>query len=150
MTGAAFDRANSRQDWETPPELMAAIGPMTWDLACTEQNKKAPDGYSEIEDSLKQDWSKLSGNLWLNPPYSNIAPWAEKCATNRGPGSRIFLLIPASVGSNYWAKYIDGNARVLFLSPRLKFVGATDPYPKDCALCVFGPAPGYECWRWKP
>jgi phage N-6-adenine-methyltransferase len=153
MPGASFDRANSRQDWEKPADLMAAVvarwGPIAFDLAATEHNSKAGRyHFSPYQDSLMQPWSGF-GNRWLNPPYSNIEPWAEKCAKEHGAG-RILFLIPASVGSNYWARWIDRWAHVYFLSPRLKFVGAKDPYPKDCALCVYGETPGYECWRWKP
>lgn len=114
-------------------------------------------------DSLSQDWRQITGgNSFLNPEYSNIEPWAKKCAETfgvfdqnyKGPSivdiNPILLLIPAAVGSNYFKDYIDYKAAVKFLSPRMTFKGHKDPYPKDLILAVYGMgATGYECWRWK-
>jgi len=108
-------------------------------------------------DSLSKDWRqiRLSGNYFLNPEYEDIAPWAEKCAKtdplsccfNSDYSFRIPLLIPASVGTNYWAEFIHNKAQVHFLNPRLSFDGIA-PYPKDLCVCLYGLKPGYECWRW--
>ena len=68
----------------------------------------------------------------------------------RAQRARIAFLIPAAVGTNYWARHIDRKAMVYFLSPRLTFVGHAQSYPKDLALCLYGDPPRYECWRWKP
>ena len=82
--------------------------------------------------------------------WNNIAPWAKKCLEESRLGARIFLLTPASVGSNWFADYVHEKARVLFLSPRLSFDGANS-YPKDIILSEFSKDAfvGYECWRWK-
>lgn len=158
----------SEQTVETPWELIDAIeghyGPMTFDLAATRENCKVrtkPRGllYKPTDmrygpgsrfghDALKEDWNDLvAGNFWLNPPYGSIAPWAERCSLQKK--GKIFFLIPASVGSNWWASFVDTVAEVRFLSPRLTFVGHTASYPKDIALCVYGSQPDYTCWRWK-
>lgn len=150
----------------TPRDLLDAVearfGKMTFDLAATAENSVVGGGGfkhyglgSEIAaDALLQDWSRLKGNLWLNPPYANIKEWAEKCRhTSLGvsvkPRGQIFLLIPASVGSNWWAQYVDRRAAVFFLSPRITFVNHATPYPKDVCLCIYGASQRYECWRWK-
>lgn len=143
----------SEQVVVTPDDLMAAVvirfGRITFDLAASEANTKAKNYFNESDDSLIKNWNRLRGVLWLNPPYANIKLWAAKCAAWQGIGS-LLLLIPASVGSNWWAEHVDGRARVLFLSPRVTFVGHSSPYPKDLSLCVFmHTRPGYECWRWK-
>lgn len=104
----------------------------------------------EEDDALARDWTQLGGNLWLNPPFANIMPWAAKCRAfgPRGGPRRILFLTPASVGSDWFASHVHGAARVLALSPRLRFVGAADHYPKDCMLSVFGDEPGFDVWRW--
>jgi hypothetical protein len=104
-------------------------------------------------DSLNQNWNDIpkdGGIWWLNPEYSNIDPWANKCyETTKGSSyPTIAFLIPASVGTNYFFDYIDGKAAVKFLNPRLSFDGIA-PYPKDLLLAVYGLEPGYECWKWK-
>jgi hypothetical protein len=103
--------------------------------------------YGIEENSLSQDWSQLVGNLWLNPPFGSIAPWAKKCRTIKF-SAIIFFLTPASVGSNWFAENVHEKARVFFLSPRICFDGK-NPYPKDLMLSMFGGPIGYECWRWK-
>ena len=153
----------SVQEVQTPREFLDAVerrfGVLTWDLAADETNHVTKDWSgpgSEVQvDSLAGAWWALPpGFKWLNPPYGNIAPWAEKCANDahcnwhNGP-SRIALLVPASVGSNWFANYVDGKALVLFLRPRLTFVGHTQSYPKDLILALYGEKPGYECWDWR-
>lgn len=155
VSGAQFNRGGSRQDYETPLDFISAVkgrfGPLEADLAATKENTKANMFITPEQDSLlpKWEWSLLDGNLWLNPPYSNIAPWARKCHIQSSKGAKILFLVPASVGSEWFRRSVFNSALVLFLSPRLKFVGAKDPYPKDCILCCYGWPAGFECWRWK-
>lgn len=175
-TGAAFARGQSKQDYATPREFIDAVvsqfGALDFDLAATYENTVAPHFFGPPEtkrgvrggthcrgiDAFTQDWTELSGNLWLNPPFDRIAPWAAKCAVSAEwmyegcrPGEcprKIFFLVPAAVGSNWWASWVHERARVLFLNGRICFDGIA-PYPKDCALIVYGMPPGYEIWRWK-
>ena len=140
----------SRQDYGTPRRFLDAVerrfGPMAVDLASTPENAKAP---SRVDgDSLLANWSLLSGNLWLNPPFADIAPWARKCYEEVTMQSEIYLLVPASVGTNWFRDWVFQKAYVMFLSPRLTFEGCSDPYPKDLMLCRYGSNPGFECWRW--
>lgn len=164
MAGARVS-ANGPQNYATPLSFIAAVQRKFWisggfdfDLAADASNSKAREKgcyFSEADDSLQQDWRQLEGNLWLNPPFHNIGPWAEKCArsVDDGPrsGRRIFFLVPASVGSNWFRDHVWGKARVQFLNGRIHF----DPqrpswgYPKDCMLCIFGEPPTMNLWQWK-
>lgn len=145
---------DSGQNYATPWEFIRAVearfGPIVFDLSASAENTKAPKFFSKEEDSLAQDWTALTGNLFLNPPYAGLEPWSRKCKQSRTLGSirRIFLLTPASVSTEWWAEHVHLEALVLFVRPRLTFVGATDPYPKDLSLAIFGAAPGYEPWAW--
>lgn len=156
-TGPSINKGRSKQDYGTPWPFIRAVeakwGPLVHDLACTRENAKAPSGYYFPEDdAFKHSWSKdfPSGNLWLNPPFANIDPWAERCAWEgiRRDGL-IFLLTPASIGTDWFRARVWGNARVLGISPRLTFEGTDDPYPKDLMLSIFGKATdGFALWRW--
>jgi phage N-6-adenine-methyltransferase len=149
----------SKQDYATPKIFIDAvkrrfgIHEFAYDLAASRENTKAKHFFCEEEDSLKQDWRKIRGDAWLNPPYAHIAPWAEKCAASAGfkydsgRVRQIYFLVPAAVGSNWFAQHVDGKALVLLLNGRISFDGKA-PYPKDCILAVFGPKPGYEVWSW--
>lgn len=144
----------SKQDYATPWEFIRAVearfGPIDFDLAAHEGNTKCITYFTEADDSLKQDWTILRGNLWLNPPFGDIAPWARKCAESAHEfalGTRIFLLVPASIGSRWFAEHVHHRALVLGLSPRLSFDGK-NPFPKDLMMAIYGVAPGFDVWRW--
>jgi phage N-6-adenine-methyltransferase len=156
-TGASLNRGRSRQDYGTPWEFIRAVvdrfGPLDHDLAASEKNAKASTFYDEASDSISKDWGRAhpTGNLWLNPPFAYIEPWANKCEfeSNRRHGL-IFLLTPASIGTEWFAKYVHRKALVLALSPRLTFEGTDDPYPKDLMLSVYGYGMnGFDTWRWR-
>ncbi len=146
----------SRQDDGTPRALLAAVekrfGKLAWDLAASRSNAKAPNFLTLREDSLSADWRVLPGGLrWLNPPFAKISPWAKKCALESGSGGqRILLLVPASVGSDWFAEHVYPFAYVYALQGRLTFEGETDPYPKDCILAAYdGVVTGFEVWDWR-
>lgn len=151
MSGAANHRGTSKQNYATPPEFIDAVvrrfGPLAFDLAADADNTKAPRFFSEADNSLVQEWRRIDGLLWLNPPFANIAPWARKCRVESQAGARIAFLVPASVGSNWFSENVNGHARVLFLNGRLKFDGVNG-FPKDCMLAMYGWPVGFEVWRW--
>jgi hypothetical protein len=150
----------SRQDYRTDAEFIRAVEArfrkIEVDLAAHAANAQCPIWYGPggvWEDALRVDLDWPTDRmLWLNPPFVDIAPWAAKCAqtnyrlTGRGA---IAFLVPASVGSNWFARFVHGKALVLALNgPRLKF-GGKDPFPKDLMLAVYGEPPGFDVWRWR-
>lgn len=149
----------SEQAVRTPPEFLAAVknhlGIVHFDidLAADADNKVAEAFYSEADDALADynTWA-TAGWAWCNPPYSNVAPWVSKAVSeSTQQHAHVAMLLPASVGSNWWHSYVHDIAYVTFLSPRLTFVGHTNAYPKDLALLIYAPyiAGGYATWRWK-
>lgn len=152
MTGAAHNRGKSKQDYATPWEVVRAVerrfGTITWDLAASRGNAKAVQFYTEADDAFTMRWHRLGGLLWLNPPYANITPWARRCFEEWEAGARIALLVPAAVGSVWFAKWVYQKALVLPLRPRFSFDGV-HVYPKDVMVCMYGETPGFEPWRWK-
>ena len=62
------------------------------------------------------------------------------------------MLVPASVGSNWWQEFVHHKAHVLMLNDRIQFVGAEWVYPKDLGLLLYTPfirQGSYEGWSWK-
>lgn len=145
----------TRQDYQTPPEFLAAVaarfGRITFDIACTRENAVAAGGFyfDEGLDALTEHWGFGGGYWWCNPPFGQSAKFAAKAAEATGPG---FLLVPASVDSNWYRDYVEGIALALPLSPRVTFVGEKHPIPRALMLCVYGTRhqPGFRQWRWKP
>jgi len=150
--GASFHTGKSKQNQETPWEFINAVekrfGKITFDLAADEHNHRHSSYFSEQDDSFAQAWHKIDGLLWLNPPFRRIAPWVAKCASEKVLGAKIALLVPAAVGSNWFADHVHEKALVLPFRPRLSFDGK-NPYPKDLLLAVYGLPPCFELWRWK-
>jgi phage N-6-adenine-methyltransferase len=145
----------SKQDYGTPPTFLAAVaarfGFIDADLACTRDNAVAPLRLTEDIDSLKQDWRTLAARVaFLNPPFGDIRPWAAKLdAECRELPRWTLMLVPASMGSKWWADHVLGKC-MAFGIPRMQFVGADALYPKDLALLAYGfgvAGAGYWDWR---
>jgi len=171
----------SKQDYGTPWHLIHAIearwGKLTIDLAARADNAKAPAFITPEENSLNQDWGKRIGNglAFLNPEFDDIEPWAAKCAgrLDRPKQGGIIKLVPASIGSEWFAENCEGKSKVIGLRPRIKFYGChvlikdgarkgqhkcapnclgCASYPKDCMLLLWGSRfqvePIFQTWRW--
>lgn len=148
----------SKQDYQTPKDFLSAvknrlrIEDFECDLAASHNNAVCPCYLTEEDDSLSQDISwKTSGWSWLNPPFANIAPWVKKAQEEAKGGAQVVMLVPASVGANWWATWVEPYAYQVYLNGRLTFVGGSTPYPKDCALLLYHPwgFTGHEIWYWK-
>jgi phage N-6-adenine-methyltransferase len=150
----------SKQDYGTPPELLAAVKSrlciydFSIDLAAGNDNVVCDRFYTEADDSLREEltWNPHPGEwAWLNPPYSDIEPWVFKAWYEAKDGAHVVMLVPSSVGSNWWKQYVDPYAYVAHLNGRLTFVGETKPYPKDCSLLFYTPwgFKGTEVWNWR-
>ncbi len=150
-------RGESEQSVQTPPNFMSAvkrhlcIDEFWMDLAAEPHNAVTRLYFDKAQDSLTQPWPVGPKWNWLNPPFANIASWVNKAREEKARGVHIAMLVPASVGSNWWANHVHEEAEVLFLNGRLTFVGHTTPYPKDLALLLYGEnrAVGYATWKWK-
>ncbi len=93
---------------------------------------------------------KAHSLCFLNPPFADIAPWVSKCRFESLDGAHILFLVPASVGSDWFARDVWQRADVYFLTGRLSFDGKA-PYPKDCMLIHYHPQTNGSCqlWDWR-
>lgn len=156
MSPPAQRPGRSRQDWCTPLDFVAAVqrrfGPFVCDLAADADNALAPAHYDAAANALAQPWAEQypTGVLWCNPPYRKIKPWAQKAASeSHRRNGLILMLVPAAVSTEWYARYAAPYAHTIAVRPRLTFVGATAPYPKDLMLLVYqGGLGGFSTWRW--
>ena len=158
MTGASYNRGNSKQSVGTPREFIEAVegrfGIIGFDMACSPDNCVCDHGFGpdwdNPVDSLDAEWTFHNFNLWLNPPFANIQPWAAKCESIKDRLGLTIMLVPASIGTNWYIDHVEGKSVVIGLSPRIKFIGHKHQYPKDLMLCVYGYGlHGHQTWRWK-
>lgn len=148
-TGAALARGQSKQDYRTPPEFLREVirrfGKITLDAAADPENRVCPQyfGVGSVlgADALALDWERFSepGDVvWCNPPFGTMAPWAEACRTQQNRPWWTLLLAPASVGANWFGNFVDGQAMIFWISPRITFVGEKNGYPRDLMLAAYG------------
>ena len=105
--------ANSNQNIETPDAFVRAVEAFygikfKYDMAGTEENKKAPTVFTEAQDSLSIDWP-TDGWCWLNPPFRNVGKWVQKCLEQTRRECKIVSVWPLSGDLNQidtW-KYAD-------------------------------------------
>ena len=78
-------------------------------------------------DGLATDWKE---NTFVNPPYSNPAPWIDKAIKESYKGNVIALLVKHDSSTQWWAKLHEAGAHFLPLMGRLSFNGGKPaPFP---------------------
>lgn len=159
-TGPTINKGKSKQDYQTPADFMAAVklryGDIAFDLAAHSENTQAlawfGPGSAYCEDAFATDWNDTIGQrlAWLNPPFANIGPWAERCAIAGEEGTKILFFVPASVGANWYRDFVHNRCYVLGINGRVTFAGCSDPYPRDMLLCEYGfGRTGFGIWNWR-
>jgi phage N-6-adenine-methyltransferase len=148
----------SNQIVSTPREFIDAVeerfGCITFDLAANAENSKAMceteyfgPGSKHGENAFLKSWQGLGDLAWLNPPFADIEPWAERCALScKLYKQRIALLVPAAVCTNYFVNHINPHAYRFELTPRIFKVEI-----RDCVLAMYEPGgyTGIQTWNWK-
>jgi phage N-6-adenine-methyltransferase len=109
----------------------------TLDAAALPCNARCPRYWTPEDDALTRDWY---GRVWLNPPYSAIAPWVAKSVgqVHAGNADLVAMLVPSRTGTRWYRDAVRNGAHVLHWPRRIRFTG--DPAPWDSSVLVFGDA----------
>lgn len=111
------------QEWYTPPHVFKALGcDFDMDVASPGQCHTPWIPASEFLcfAGLRRPWR---GFIWMNPPFgarNGIVPWLEKFFQH-GNG---IALTPDRTSAPWWKSYAGRAHKILFVSPKLKFIGA--------------------------
>jgi hypothetical protein len=112
-------------EWYTPPHVFEA-------LSCRFNMDVASPGGSVTPwipatffvTPATEDHPKLwSGFVWMNPPFgarNGIVPWLDRFFKH-GNG---IALTPDRTSAPWWQEYAKHADSILFVSPKLKFIGA--------------------------
>lgn len=116
---------DKKSDWETPDALFGLIntyfGPFNLDAAANAENSKCAFYWSEADDGLSKPWQ---GNVWCNPPYTNVGAWIKKGYEEAAIGNgNVTMLVGARPDTQYWWDYAR-HAQVIFIKGRITFKGA--------------------------
>lgn len=118
-------------DWSTPKELFNELNKefnFTYD----------PCPLRGLVDGLETDWI---GNIFINPPYSNITAFLEKGMNelkNNNAQTLVYLL-GSRTDTKWFHKYIynNPNAEVRFIKGRLKFGNSKNSAPFPSMIVIF-------------
>lgn len=110
-------------EWYTPPHVFDALA--TWfDVDVASPGKRTTPWIPAREfikaDSLNVPWK---GFVWMNPPFgkrNGIEPWLEKFFAH----SNGIALVPDRTSAPWWQRYAPQASAVLFVAPKIKFIGA--------------------------
>ena len=124
---------SNSDEWATPQSLYDELNKefgFTLDPCATEQNAKCENFYTLQDNGLEKSWG--GHNVFVNPPYSDIGRWVEKCYREGcKDNTLVVLLIPSRTDTRYFHNFINHRAEVRFVKGRLKFGDGkgTAPFP---------------------
>jgi len=153
MTGVLFpdlDPHNfpddlTSDDWYTPEPILAWAakvlrGPIDTDPCWDPRSFVRPvlDAWTKQDDGLSRVWR---GRCFVNPPYSNPAPWLRRCAMRQRESVALVKLDPSTAA---WNRWIWPHARaVCFFGRRVHYarpgVGTSGAPPWPSAAIWFAP-----------
>jgi phage N-6-adenine-methyltransferase len=134
--------------WRTPDHVLnriQCIAPIELDPCTSADNPtRAAAWITELDTpcGLTADWAENvgAGLAYVNPPYSRMAEWATKIATEALLGLPIVALVAARVDTRWW-RTMWGCADVVgFWRGRIRFVvdgAAGNPAPFPSAVIGF-------------
>lgn len=115
------------QTWNTPECIIervrkvddVSLDPCSNDgsIVCAAEEWRLERG----EDGLARPWS-LTGIVYVNPPYDDLATWAKKMASEAARGVQIVALIPARTDTQAFHRFILPTCdAIAFWEGRLSF-----------------------------
>lgn len=120
-----------RDRWATPPAWFAAIQKalglaVVFDVCAEHATSKcgAARCWTIDDDALARDWRDELRRLsplpvaFMNPPYSDPAPWVAKAAEEAGKGMFVIGLLPDTRDRAWWKVHIEGVAPLVLVPDR--------------------------------
>ena len=117
------------------------------DLAASKNNALCDEFYSAERSAFdaKFDDYQLAGNVWCNPPYSQIGPWVELCTRlARETGYVFVMLLPADTSVKWFAEAMRECSECHLISGRISFINDETCEPvsgnnRGSAVFIFDP-----------
>lgn len=115
--------------YETPPEVFGywhRLFGFNIDVCAEPTTAKCPTYMTADLDALTQDWSTIfreGGKVWMNPPYSNPAPWIEKAIEQSNKGVFVLALLPADTSTKWFHLLTTTpNVTLVYAKGRIRFL----------------------------
>ena len=94
-------REKLSDEWETPPWLWKRLNRVftfTWDACSTQENNLAGEALDCFDSS---NWIG-HGNVFMNPPYSNVRPFLTMVGEQAELGYTTVTLIKGDPSTRWW------------------------------------------------
>lgn len=85
-------------------------------------------------DALLMDWGS---NNFVNPPYSQLKKWVNKCIEQHRKGKEILLLIPCRSDNKAFKALFDYGVKITFITSRLHYNDSRNACPFPSILVKF-------------
>jgi DNA N-6-adenine-methyltransferase Dam len=148
-TGSAI----SSDDWCTPKWLAETLGLFALDPCSNKRSHVSAavrcmlnHDTPEQRNGLVFDWADWS--VFVNPPYSNVGPWAAKLAAHEGPWCALVKLDPST---KWWATLMTANPAIAPFRKRIRFEGdkaMTANFPSALVFSAWRPSRELEQHLW--
>ncbi len=113
-------------EWYTPPHVFNALS-CSFDMDVASPGKEATPWIPAVDFLVKADGCSLArawaGFIWMNPPFGgrrDKGRWLEKFIAH-GNG---IALVPDRTSAPWWQSYALQADLILFVAPKIKFIGA--------------------------
>lgn len=110
-------------EWYTPPHVFSALG-CSFDMDVASPGNDVtpwiPAAEFLTENGLLAPWQ---GFIWMNPPFgprNGIIPWLDRFFAH-GDG---IALTPDRTSAPWWQHFAPMAEAILFVGPKIKFIGA--------------------------
>lgn len=125
--------------WSTPDSLFKELNLIfqyNLDASAIQSNAKCLRYWSPLDNGLKQKWE---GNVWLNPPYSNVSLWIKKASEESIDNANLITcLVPSRTDTKWFQSYGILAKYILFIKGRLKFGNSKNSAPFPSCLLIYG------------
>jgi phage N-6-adenine-methyltransferase len=120
----------------TPAGIFDRFGrSCTLDVAASPTTAQCSQFFTKRNNGLKKPWH---GVVWLNPPYSDPAPWCKKAVAYARAGGKVIGLLPAWTDAPWFHEYVS-LGQITFLRRRLAFIGASGSAPFPSIIVEWTP-----------
>ena len=137
MNKALF--TSNSDEWETPQELYTALNrrfKFTLDPCSTKENHLCNKYFTKEDNGLSKEWK--GETVFVNPPYSKIKQWVEKCyKEHEKNGTTVVMLIPSRTDTRYFHDYIYHKADIEFIKGRLHFSNSKNNAPFPSMIVIY-------------
>lgn len=79
------------------------------------------------ENGLWVDWMDKGGRAFVNPPFSEMPAWVEKCILEHKKGCTIVGICKHDSSTAWWRRLNEAGARFMFFHGRLRYRTGTAP-----------------------